>query len=56
MVGGVKAFLLLAMAVVLVGCASAPKVVPNSPEAKAAIEAAIREAAGPVLELVMKKY
>ncbi len=27
------------------GCASTPKVVPNSPEAKAAIEAAIRKAA-----------
>jgi hypothetical protein len=27
------------------GCASTPKVVPNSPEAKAAVEAAIRKAA-----------
>ena len=36
--------LILLMAVVLIGgCASTPKVVPNSPEAKAAIEAAIRE-------------
>ena len=52
-----KQILLICAVVALVGgCASTPKVVPNSPEAKAAIEAAIREAAGPVLELVMKKY
>ena len=39
-------FLLMIVMVVLVGgCASTPKVVPNSPEAKAAIEAAIRKAA-----------
>ena len=37
--------LLLICAVVAGGCASTPKVVPNSPEAKAAIEAAIRKAA-----------
>ena len=37
--------LLLICAVVVGGCASTPKVVPNSPEAKAAIEAAIRKAA-----------
>ena len=37
--------LLLIIAVVAGGCASTPKVVPNSPEAKAAIEAAIRKAA-----------
>ena len=45
MVGGVKALILL-LVVVCVGCASAPQVVPNSPEAVAAIERAIREAAG----------
>ena len=39
-----KHFLLIC-AVVAGGCASTPKVVPNSPEAKAAIEAAIRFAA-----------
>ena len=46
MVGGVKQILLICAVVVLMGgCASAPKVFPNSPEAKAAIEAAIRKAA-----------
>ena len=41
-----KQILLMIAVVVLVGgCASTPKVVPNSPEAKAAIEAAIRKAA-----------
>tara|TARA_A100001037_G_scaffold171162_1_gene153737 strand:- start:858 stop:1217 length:360 start_codon:yes stop_codon:yes gene_type:complete len=46
MVGGVKQLLLILAVVVLVGgCASTPKVIPNSPEAKAAIEAAIRKAA-----------
>ena len=41
-----KQLLLICAVVALVGgCASTPKVVPNSPEAKAAIEAAIREAA-----------
>jgi len=41
-----KQLLLICAAVALVGgCASTPKVVPNSPEAKAAIEAAIRKAA-----------
>ena len=41
-----KHFLLICAVVALVGgCASTPKVVPNSPEAKAAIEAAIRKAA-----------
>ena len=41
MVGGVKALILL-LVVVCVGCASTPKVVPNSPEAKARIETEIR--------------
>ena len=41
---GMKQFLLIC-AVVAGGCASTPKVVPNSPEVKAAIEAAIRKAA-----------
>jgi len=41
-----KQLLLICAVVALVGgCASTPKVVPNSPEAKAAIEAAIRKAA-----------
>ena len=41
-----KQILLICAVVALVGgCASTPKVVPNSPEAKAAIEAAIRKAA-----------
>ena len=40
---GMKQILLMIAVVALVGgCASTPKVVPNSPEAKAAIEAAIR--------------
>ena len=37
--------LLLICALLAGGCASTPKVVPNSPKAKAAIEAAIRKAA-----------
>jgi Leucine-rich repeat (LRR) protein len=42
----IKQILLICAVVALVeGCASTPKVVPNSPEAKAAIEAAIRKAA-----------
>ena len=46
MVGGVNQLLLICAVVALVGgCASTPKVVPNSPKAKAAIEAAIRKAA-----------
>ena len=41
-----KQLLLICAVVALVGgCASTPKVVPNSPEAKAAIEVAIRKAA-----------
>ena len=41
-----KQLLLICAVVALAGgCASTPKVVPNSPEAKAAIEAAIRKAA-----------
>ena len=42
MVGGVKALILLLAVVLVGGCASTPKVVPNSPEAKAAIEKEIR--------------
>jgi len=46
MVGGVKQILLICAVVALVGgCASTPKVVPNSPEVETAIEAAIRKAA-----------
>jgi len=57
MVGGVKQLLLICSVMVLVGCASGPKettekaqppkpkVIPNSPEAVAAVEAAIRKAA-----------
>jgi len=41
-----KQTLLLIVAVALVWCASTPKVVPNSPEAAAALDAAIRKAAG----------
>jgi len=37
--------ILMIVAVAVVGCASTPEIVPNSPEAKAAIEAAIRKAA-----------
>ena len=41
-----KQILLICAVVALMGgCASTPKVVPNSPEAKAAIEVAIRRAA-----------
>ena len=38
-----KQILLMIAVVALVGCASTPKVVPNSPEAKEPIEAAIRK-------------
>jgi uncharacterized protein YcfL len=38
-------FLLMIALVALVGCASTTKIIPNSPEAAAAIEAAIRKAA-----------
>ena len=53
-----KQLLLICAVVALVGgCASTPKVVPNSPEAKAAIEAAIRKAAKkPTGELTKADY
>ena len=42
---------------VLVGCASTPKVVPNSPESKASVEAAIRRAAKkPTGELIKADF
>ena len=40
-----KILIPILIGLLVVGCASTPKVVPNSPEAKAAIEAAIRKAA-----------
>ena len=40
-----KVLIPILIGLLVVGCASTPKVVPNSPEAKAAIEAAIRKAA-----------
>ena len=46
MVSGMKQILLILAVVALVGgCASTPKVIPNSPEAKAAIESEIRKRA-----------
>ena len=40
-----KQLLLICAVVALVGCASTPKAIPNSPEMEAVIEAAIRKAA-----------
>ena len=63
MVGGVKAVILL-LVVVCVGCASTPKIVPNSPEAKAAIRKAAKKPMGElpkadlekVTQLILQNY
>jgi hypothetical protein len=54
MVGVVKAVILL-LVVVCVGCASTPKIVPNSPEAKAAIRKAAKKPMGELAKADLEK-
>ena len=55
MVGGVKAMILLLVVVVCVGCASTPKIVPNSPEAKAAIRKSAGKPTGELTKADLEK-